>query len=207
MQSRRVASNIIAASIFVVVVVVVLYGFSHHYLLINTCSGNRTLVGLNTGPVCFPDIYNTIIANGTPYTINSSLAASGGRIIPLSFKFIGNDPLLYIWNQNTSQALDSYIFLTIPDTFKVHMQYTSSVPTEFIVMTNSQYVQWVNSGETSSSNVFEASGESVSTWFNDSAGCAGYIAVIKAATGAAFTISPNETALYAPATSPTGVCA
>lgn len=204
MRSKKVIVNVIAAVAFLIIAILIVYGFSQHYIVINTCSGGRTLIIMPSGPVCFPNIYNTIIVNGTPYTLNSSLAAYDGRVIPLDFKFVGDNPLLTIWNSNTSSV--SEYFLTIPDTFKLHMQYTSDVPTEFIVMTSTQYAQWVSSRGSVINYVYEVTGTSVSTWFNDSAGCAGYVAIIKAVSGSTFTISPNETALYDPAPQATGVC-
>ncbi len=205
-KSNNFALSIASVVFIVLVVIGVFYVFSRHIVLVNVCSGNETLIALSSGPSCYPNIYDTVIANGTPYSLNSSIAVSGGKSIPLDFRFIGDNPLLYIWNQNETET-GSYAFLTIPDTFKVHMQYTSSVATEFIVMTSAQYVQWVNSGETSNSNVYSITGTSISVWFNDSAGCAGYVAVVKAQSGNGFTIYPNETALYDPASKATGVCA
>jgi hypothetical protein len=208
MVSRKtLINNLIAAAIFVVIAVVIFYVFSHHYVLIDTCGSNRTLVVSTSGPECLPNLNSTMIVYGKPYTINSSLAASDGEVIPLDFRFIGENPLFFIWNQNVSYPAGSYSFFAMPDTFKVHMQYTSNVETEFIIMTDSQYVNWVNAGESGSNGVYSITGKSVSVWFNDSAGCAGYVAVIKAVSGGAFSISPNETALYDPASAPTGVCA
>ncbi len=206
MDSKRLGMQIFSAVFLVVVAIVVFYSFSHHIIAVNLCPTNTTLILLKSGPACFPQINNTVIVAGKPYSLNSSIAVSDGKLIPLSFKFIGNDPLLYIWNQNATESPGSYVFLTIPDTFKVHMQYTSSASTVFMIMTNTQYVSWVNTGRVSS-GVYSYTGTSISTWFNESAGCAGYVAVIKSTTGSGFAISPNETALYAPASAPTGACA
>ena len=47
-------------------------------------------------------------------------------------------------------------------------------------------------------------GQNSSTWFNESTGCAGYVAVIESVSGSAVTISPDEKILYDPANAPTG---
>jgi hypothetical protein len=187
------AGQILSLLFIVLIAVGFFYAFSNHLLLINSCSENTTLVFKNGSGFCL--------------TQNSSIAISEGNIIPLSFRFINNSPLLYIWNQKISEPAGSYIFLSIPDTFRVHMQYNATTNTRFMVMTNQQYVNWVNSNGVNTANVFELGGNSISGWFNDSAGCAGYVAVIISTSHSAFALYPNETALYAPASSSTGVCA
>ncbi len=195
----------IASLIFIVLVAIgVFYVFSKHIVIVNVCSDNKTLIVLDSGPSCFPGV-SGVIAGGVPYFINSSTVASSVQLTPLSFRFIGDDPLLYIWNQNMSVSARQYDFLTIPDTFKVHMQYTSSIPTEFMIMNSTEFARFETGKVYSYIN--STTGASISLWFNESAGCAGYVAVIKSVSGAAFIIQPNETALYAPASEATGVCA
>ena len=192
---------------FILVAAGVFYAFATHIAVVNLCPSNDTLILLPSGPSCYSNITNLVIVRGKAYTANSSVAISNGQAVPLQFSFSGGKPLFSIWNVNATESGNSYVFLTIPDTFKMHMQYTSSVRTEFLIFTNSQYLQWYNSGESSSSpNTYEYTGSSPSVWFNLSAGCAGYVAVIKPLSLQSFTIAPNETALYDPASAPTGVC-
>ncbi|MCL5009448.1 MAG: hypothetical protein M1433_00475 [Candidatus Parvarchaeota archaeon] len=187
------ASTILGFILLIAIAGGIIYALSSHIILINTCSADSTLIFQNKTGLCLSH--------------NSSIAISEGTIVPLAFKFIGNNPLLYIWNQKISEKADSYVFMSIPDTFRVHMQYNATSDTEFLVMTNQQYVAWVNSNGANAASVFSLSGKQVSGWFNDSAGCAGYVAVIISTSHSAFSIYPNETALYDPAPSPTGVCA
>ncbi|MCL5101440.1 MAG: hypothetical protein M1348_02415 [Candidatus Parvarchaeota archaeon] len=205
--ARQTSSTILGIIPIIIIVIVILYSFSHNFLIIDTCPGSHVLIVTSTARQCFPSFNQTVIVNGTPYTLNSSFAISDGSVIPLDFRFLGENPLLYIWNQNKSENPGSYVFLTIPDTFKMHMQYVSNVSTEFIIMNSSQYVRWVNSRGTNFKYVSSYSGRTISTWFNESAGCAGYVAIIKAVSNSAFFIAPNETALYDPAPNATGACA
>ena len=194
--------------VFILIVIGVFYAFQHHIAVINTCPGSATLVVNGSRPYCVSNNVSTILINGgvSSFYPNSSIGISNDRIFPLDFRFLGNDPLLSIWNQNTSQLAGGYAFITIPDTFKVHMQYKTNVPTEFVVMTDSQYAQFYSSGQLNN-YVMQVEGENVSTWFNLSTGCAGYVAIIKSLSGGGFSIDPNETALYAPASHATGACA
>lgn len=189
---RSYSGEALGFILLVAVAVAVVYALTSHLLIVNSCGADTTLIFDNGSGICL--------------THNSSAAFYGGKLIPLTFSFVNGSPLLYIWNQPVTESANSYVFLSIPDTFKVHMQYNSTVGTRFMVMTNQQYVSWVNSGGTDTTNEFSLSGKQVSGWFNDSAGCAGYVAVIFSTSHSGFTIYPNETALYAPAQSPTGVC-
>ncbi len=193
----------------ILVIVAIFYLFSNHLVLVNTCRGNESLFTNSSSVYCMANSNINLVMNGrlASYTPNSSIAVSGYNLVPLPFKFLGGLPLIDIWNQPANQQANSFAFLTIPDTFKVHMVYNATIPTEFMVMTNTQYVNWVNGGSGTASYVLLATGSHVSVWFNDSTGCAGYVAVIKGVKGVPFTIYPNETILYDPATSATGVCA
>ncbi len=195
--------------ILVLVIVAVFYLFSNHILLVKTCAANQSLFSNSSSVYCVAngDINLILGGNLVSYTPNSSVAVYNYSVKPLEFKFVGGSALFNIWNQPSLQQSDSFAFLTIPDTFKVHMQYTSSSPTEFLVMSNQQYVNWVNGGYRTSAVELSVTGSNISAWFNDSTGCAGYVAVIKSLGGGPFTIYPNETILYDPAPSPTGICA
>jgi hypothetical protein len=208
MSISGIIFRVFGALVFVLVVIGVFYVFQHHMAVINTCPSYSSMVLNGSRPYCVADNVSAIIINKqiSSFYLNSSIGISDGRIFPLSFRFIGNDPLLSIWNQNTSQFAGGYAFITIPDTFKVHMEYTTNVPTQFIVMTDSQFAQFYQTQQLNG-YVMEAQGTHISTWFNLSTGCAGYVAIIRSVSGGGFQIAPNETALYAPASAPTGACA
>lgn len=202
---RSLAFQMFAFLSFIAVAVVVLYIFSQHIVIFNLCPANTSLVVNGSKIVCYTDFAHSVIVKGQAYTLNSSLAVDDGQVALLDFKFLDLQPLFEIWNQNSTESAGSYIFLTIPDTFKVHMAYKSSVPTEFIVMSNQEYVSFASTGTVK--GVLTETGTDISVWFNDSAGCAGYVGVIKAVSGSAYSIQPNETALYSPAQNATGICA
>lgn len=205
---RRVRSSIIGVVPLVFIAAAIFYLFAHHIALINTCGPNQTLlVSVFTGPECLPPIDQTFIAYGLPYSTNSSLVVSGGTVIPLDFRFLGTQPLFYIWTNVQAEPKSLYVFLTLPDSFKMHMEYVTNTSTDFMVMTNEQYIAWINSGQTSTNNSLLENGTFIDTWVNSSSGCAGYVAVIKSVSGSAFEIFPNETAVYAPSSTPTGACA
>ncbi len=107
--------------LLVLIAIGVFYVFGTHLVAINTCGGNKTLVVFNNKESCFPSLSNTIIANGTPYTLNSSLAVSNGRIIPLDIRFIGNNPLLYIYGTKTSPIMQ---VLTCSSLSRIRLKYT-----------------------------------------------------------------------------------
>ncbi|MCL4399269.1 hypothetical protein M1293_02050 [Candidatus Parvarchaeota archaeon] len=209
MDLKKIAANTVGIIFLIAIAGGVFYAFSHHIIFVNSCKSGQLFIYNGTSPYCVSASADTVLAGGkiAPFSLNSSVAAYNGQIIPLDFSFLDGKPLLTVWNQKSYQGIGGYEFLTIPDTFKVHMQYSSSTPTEFIIMTDSEYAQWANSGFSSPSYVEEQTGNNISTWFNQSTGCAGYVAVIKSINGGAFTIYPNETVLYDPASSPTGVCA
>ncbi len=204
MGTGQLAAQIFSVVFLLLIAAGVFYAFSQHILIFNRCPVDSTLVETVAGPVCYPSLNDTVIVKGSAYTLNSSIAVSDGRVIPLDFRFLGNQSLMDIWNQNESQSSGTYVFLTIPDTFKVHMQYRSNTDLQFLVMSDSEFVDFYRTGTANSE--FSASGQNLSVWFNDSAGCAGYVAIIRAVDGGSFFIQPNETALYAPATGPTGIC-
>jgi len=207
MSKTSRAIDVLSAIIFTIFIISIVYAVMNHYIIVNTCGSNYTLVSFNRTVFCFPQLNDTIIVKGEPYDLNSSLYFYKGQYGPLDISFLDNHPLLSIWNSNSSYPSGSYVFLTIPDTFKVHFQYHSSVETELLIMTNTQYVNWVNSGMEKSTGVYQYVGYSPNFWFNDSQGCAGYVAIIKSLNGSGFTIEPNETALYDPTNYPTGICA
>ena len=202
--------NVLLIVLLIIILIAIFYGFKMHIVLFNSCYfSNETLAVNGSGPFCLSNNGVNIIINRSilSYYPNSTLAIHNQNISALPFSFIGSKPLITVWNQPTVLGPDSYSFLTIPDTFKVHMVYNASVPTDFIVMTNQQYVEWVNTRQINNNYVAIEKGQNISMWFNESTGCAGYVAVIESISGSAVTISPDEKILYDPATSPTGACA
>lgn len=198
------------AVFLIIILVAIFYAFKTHIVLFNSCYfSNETLAVNNSGPFCLPNNGVNIIINRSilSYYPNSTLAIHDQNVSALPFSFFEGKPLITIWNEPTSLGPDSYSFLTIPDTFKVHMQYNASVTTNFIVMTNEQYVNWVNTKNLNNNYVAIETGKNISLWFNQSTGCAGYVAVIESVSGSAVAISPDEKILYDPASSPTGACA
>ncbi|MGC8533246.1 MAG: hypothetical protein ACP5MV_01280 [Candidatus Parvarchaeum sp.] len=210
MKKRSIAINVLTAILLIIILVAIFYGFKMHIVLFNSCYfSNDTLAVNNSGPFCLPNNGVNIIINRSilSYYPNSTLAIHNQNVSALPFSFFDGKPLITIWNEPTVLGPDSYSFLTIPDTFKVHMVYNASTVTNFVVMTNQQYVNWVNTKDLNHDYVALETGKNISFWFNESTGCAGYVAIIEAVSGSAVTISPDEKILYDPASSPTGACA
>ncbi len=198
------------AVLLIVILAAIFYAFKMHIVVFNSCYfSNSTLAVNGSGPFCLPNNGVNIIINRSilSYYPNSTLAIHNQNVSALPFSFLGSNALITIWNEPTSLAADSYSFLTIPDTFKMHMLYNASAVTNFIVMTNQQYVNWVNTKNLQNNYVAIETGKNISLWFNESTGCAGYVAVIESVSGGQITISPDEKILYDPASSPTGACA
>jgi hypothetical protein len=210
MKKRHALTNVLMIVLLIIILVAILYAFKTHIVLFNSCYfSNETLAVNDSGPFCLPNNGVNIIINRSilSYYPNSTLAIHNQNVSALPFSFLGNNPLMTVWNEPTVLGPDSYSFLTIPDTFKVHMMYNASVSTNFIVMTNQQYVDWVNTKNLNNNYVAMQTGKDISMWFNESTGCAGYVAVIESVSGSAVSISPDEKILYDPASSPTGACA
>ena len=210
MNKRHALTNALMVVFLVIILIAILYAFKMHIVLFNSCYfSNETLAVNGSGPFCLSNNGVSIIINHSilSYYPNSTLAIHNRNVSALPFSFLDNKPLITIWNEPTVLGLDSYSFLTIPDTFKVHMVYNASVPTNFIIMTNQQYIEWVTTKNINNNYVAIETGRNISMWFNKSTGCAGYVAVIQSVSGSAVTISPDEKILYDPATSPTGACA
>ncbi len=210
MKRRSVMTNVLVAVLLIIILAAIFYAFKTHIVLFNSCYfSNETLAVNGSGPFCLPNNGVNIIINSSilSYYPNSTLAIHNQNVSALPFSFLNGKPLITIWNEPTSLSLDSYSFLTIPDTFKVHMDYNASVTTYFAVMTNQQYVNWVNTKTLKNNYVSLQTGKNISFWFNESTGCAGYVAIIESVSGSTVTISPDEKILYDPASSPTGACA
>ncbi|EFD92414.1 MAG: hypothetical protein BJBARM5_0875 [Candidatus Parvarchaeum acidophilus ARMAN-5] len=209
-KKRNIYGNIIAAVLLIFLLIVIFYVFKTHILVFNSCYfKNSALAVNNSGPFCLPNNGVNIIINKSilSYYPNTTLLINDKNVSAAPFSFLGNKPYITVWNQPSSVAPDSYSFLTIPDTFKVHMEYNASVDTYFAVMTNQQYVNWVRSGgNINEDSTFIVEGKNISAWFNESTGCAGYVAVIESVNGNAVSIFPDEKILYAPANAPTGAC-
>lgn len=210
MKKRSILTNALMAVLLIVILAAIFYAFKMHIVVFNSCYfSNSTLAVNGSGPFCLPNNGVNIIINRSilSYYPNSTLAIHNQNVSALPFSFLGSNALITIWNEPTSLAADSYSFLTIPDTFKMHMLYNASAVTNFIVMTNQQYVNWVNTKNLQNNYVAIETGKNISLWFNESTGCAGYVAVIEPVSGGQITISPDEKILYDPASSPTGACA
>ncbi len=210
MKKRHTLTNVLMAVFLIIILVAIFYAFKTHIVLFNSCYfSNETLAVNNSGPFCLPNNGVNIIINRSilSYYPNSTLVIHNQNVSALPFSFFEGKPFITIWNEPTSLGPDSYSFLTIPDTFKVHMLYNASTTTRFIVMTNQQYVDWVNTKNLNNNYVAIETGKNISLWFNQSTGCAGYVAVIESVSGNAVNISPDEKILYDPASSPTGACA
>ncbi len=210
MKKRSILTNALMAVLLIVILAAIFYAFKMHIVVFNSCYfSNSTLAVNGSGPFCLPNNGVNIIINRSilSYYPNSTLAIHNQNVSALPFSFLGSNALITIWNEPTSLAADSYSFLTIPDTFKMHMLYNASAVTNFIVMTNQQYVNWVNTKNLQNNYVAIETGKNISLWFNESTGCAGYVAVIESVSGGQITISPDEKILYDPASSPTGACA
>ncbi len=210
MKKRSILTNVLMAVLLIVILAAIFYAFKMHIVVFNSCYfSNSTLAVNGSGPFCLPNNGVNIIINRSilSYYPNSTLAIHNQNVSALPFSFLGSNALITIWNEPTSLAADSYSFLTIPDTFKMHMLYNASAVTNFIVMTNQQYVNWVNTKNLQNNYVAIETGKNISLWFNESTGCAGYVAVIESVSGGQITISPDEKILYDPASSPTGACA
>ncbi len=210
MKKKSIVPSIITVIVLIFILIGIFYGFQQHILLFNSCYfSGATLAVNNSGPFCLSNNGVNIIINNSilSYYPNSTLAINNQNVSALPFSFMDNHPLLTIWNEPSYLGPDSYSFLTIPDTFEIHMVYNASADTNFIIMTNQQYVEWVNTKDIKNDYVLMQTGSNISVWFNQSAGCAGYIAIIESVSGSAISISPDEQALYDPASQPTGVCA
>ncbi|MCL4372787.1 hypothetical protein M1384_01850 [Candidatus Parvarchaeota archaeon] len=210
MKKRSALTNVLMIVFLIIILIAIFYAFKMHVVLFNSCYfSNETLAVNGSGPFCLSNTGVNIIINRSilSYYPNSTLAIHNQNISALPFSFLDNNPLITVWNEPTVLSADSYSFLTIPDTFKVHMVYNASVSTNFIVMTNQQYVEWVTTKQLNNNYVAIQTGKNISLWFNESTGCAGYVAVIESISGSAVAISPDEKILYDPATSPTGACA
>lgn len=182
--------------------IAVIYLFYNHIFIVNVCPTGRNLIVTDSGPVCYPSINDTIILDGKSYYNNVTIINGSTQV---DIRFMGKQPLLSIWNTNISEAAGNYVFLTIPDTFSVDMHYTSNVTTEIMIMSNIGYVNWTEKHPYVT--VVDYVGKDISFWFNDSDGCAGYVAVIKQPNDKAFLLVPDETVLYDPANHSTGICA
>ena len=208
---KHTYGNVIAIMLLILILIAVFYGFKEHIVVFNSCYfANSTLAVNNTGPFCLPNNGVNIIINKSilSYYPNSTLAIHNQNVSALPFTFLDGKPYITIWNEPSNVGPDSYSFLTIPDTFKVHMEYNASVDTYFIVMTNQQYIYWKNNGETitNGDTTLLREGRNISVWFNQSTGCAGYVAVIESVNKQPFSLIPNEQILYDPANAPTGAC-
>jgi hypothetical protein len=203
-------SNILAIVLLIIILVAVFYGFKSHIMVFNSCYfSNSTLAVNSNGPFCLANNVINIIINRSilSYYSNSTLAVHNQNVSALPFSFLDGKPYITVWNEPSSIGLDSYSFLTIPDTFKVHMQYNATADTYFIVMTNQQYISWVrNGGSLVNDTTLLTKGKNVAVWFNESTGCAGYVAVIESTNKQPVSITPNEQILYDPASAPTGAC-
>lgn len=182
--------------------VAVTYLFYTHIFIVNVCPAGRNLIATNSGPLCYPSINNTIILDGKSYYNNVTIINGSANV---SVRFLGKNPLLSIWNQNISESAGNYVFLSIPDTFAVNMRYSSNVTTEMMILSNTGYVNWTE--KRPYVKAADYIGSDISFWFNDSEGCAGYVAVIRQPNNKAFLLVPDETALYVPANHSTGICA
>ncbi|MCL4399623.1 hypothetical protein M1293_03935 [Candidatus Parvarchaeota archaeon] len=194
------------------------YGYS-------ACGSGYIEIINSTNSYCVPYKSETVVTGGEirSFSANSTFLVSNLSVEPFSFYTLNGHIILPIWTAKTSVPSGLYSFLSIPDTFKIHMQYFSNVSTEFIVMSNSQYVNWVNDQNPVNSAIdwllsaigvykqqpypLLENGKNISVWFNQSSGCAGYVAVILSGSSKSFSITPNETAMYDPSPFPTGECA
>jgi hypothetical protein len=201
--------NVLAIVFLIIILAAVFYAFKTHIIVFNSCYfSNATLAVNNSGPFCLANNGVNIIINKSilSYYPNSTLEIHNMNVSASPFSFLDGKPFITVWNEPSYVSANSYSFLTIPDTFKVHMEYNATVNTSFIVMTNQQYVDWVTTKSLKNNYVSITSGRNISSWFNLSTGCAGYVAVIESLNGQAVAIHPDEKILYDPASAPTGAC-
>ncbi|MGI0069747.1 MAG: hypothetical protein ACREAN_05770 [Nitrosopumilaceae archaeon] len=103
----------------------------------------------------------------------------------------------------------NYYSENVPDTFDYYDSWTSTVPVIVYYLTQQQFVQFVNCGDSISCVAgqyqYEPSATSANYEFTLAEGCGGYIAVYTASS--AGTLTPNISVTYNPASSSTGVCA
>ncbi len=109
-----------------------------------------------------------------------------------------------------------YLAGSVPDTFTLHLQATSTGPMSVSILTLEQWakaVQCITSGAGSANYCMHYSG-AVMSWlsvtsvkydFHLAEGCADYVTVFTAAS--AVTVTPNISVTYNPASKATGVCA
>jgi len=98
---------------------------------------------------------------------------------------------------------------SVPDTFQLQLQFSSSVPINVYIFTFSQWTQFDSCGfalrcVTGQYKSFGPS-SSVNQTFDDAEGCSGYVWVLQAAQSG--TITPDVRVAYKPAAHPTGICA
>lgn len=189
------------AFVLLVIIIAVLVYFK--FLLINPCAFNTcSLIYYNNSYYVTLPLSKVIIYNGTPYVKNISIL--DGHLLRTYVYLINDSPAFVIWNTPTYLYSNSYLFFSFPDTFAVHMQLSSSSPLTVYVMTTEQFIEYAKSG-IPVSYVEKFSGQHIDFWFNLSTGCAGYVGIITSVSST--TVYPNETAVYMPASHPTGACA
>jgi hypothetical protein len=97
----------------------------------------------------------------------------------------------------------------VPDTFVLHVKYTSTTPVAIYFFGYHQWTQFDDCGLKTScvtgSYVSYPPATQRDLEFNDATGCAGYVYVMAAAQSG--TIQPDLRASYKPADHPTGICA
>jgi cell division protein FtsB len=147
------------------------------------------------------DLLNTEVAN-----LNSTLAA---------LEQASSRPTLGMWGkcsdgQGCVMWGDSWREGGVPDTFALHISFTSTVPVTVYVLSFQQYVHFANCrGDISCvSGTYWYFGPT--TFLQDGVfrlaeGCADYVMIYKSFGDGV--IYPNVTITYEPATEPTGVCA
>ena len=98
---------------------------------------------------------------------------------------------------------NGYFFGVFPGKFATHLNFTAN---QSVVLNILTYQQFANlASNRSFSTIAEYTGSAQSLWFNQSEGCSAYVYTI---TGdpSPFTIRMNDTVVYAPSNTATGVC-
>ena len=143
------------------------------------------------------------------------LTASQGQVTSLSAEL--QHPTLGIWNvPEAISGPDYYLAAGVPDTFTYHLKLTGSARFSVSILSVKQFgaaVTCVQNGLGQTFYCMNHSGSaagwlgvtSVTSDFHLAEGCAGYIAVITAATRV--TITPDVSVTYNPASAVTGTCA
>jgi hypothetical protein len=125
---------------------------------------------------------------------------------------VAASPTLAMWNScggPCTVGANTVRVGSVPDTFQLHIGFTSDVPIHTYVLTFHQWTEFDNCGfslrcVTGNYRAFDAT-TSLSQTVDDAEGCSGYVWVLQADRDG--TIKPDVKVRYLPADHPTGVCA